>query len=296
MGGVPVVFDSYAKEDGTRKTEYGRYLMNKDTDHNDDGNGDIGIGFEHIIRYPDGITSDHVVASAAVPVTYDYVPLEAESYDPKTKKYEQKTRYFWDGGLLANTPLAQVLISHRRFWYQIQGVKDKVPKLGVLLINLHPSNVDEVPWDLDGVINRNIDIMFADKSARDENIILVLSDLVDLSKKLIDTAKSHGVKQSVIDELLDDLPASHGKLSLLKSGRYRNLVEGQFNIGEVIRIERKHTEHETSKKIFDFSSNTIKQLVQNGYDDVVEFINTRFGHEYGKSAGVKQGGLATNNE
>ena len=56
--------------------------------------------------------------------------------------------------------------------------------------------------------------------------------------------------------------------------------------------ERKHTEHETSKKFFDFSSNTIKQLVQNGYDDVVEFINASFGHEYGKPAGMKQGDLA----
>jgi predicted acylesterase/phospholipase RssA len=287
MNGKPVVFDSYAKGDGTRKTEYGKYLMNKDNSHDDEN--DDGIGFEHIIRYPKGITSDHVLASAAVPVYFDYVPLEVESYNSKTKNYEQNTRYFWDGGLLANTPLFELIILHRQFWYKVKGVKDLLPKLSIALINLHPSSVDKIPWDYDGVVNRNTDIMFADRSLRDESVILLLSDFVDLSKKLMNVAKSHGVKKEVIDDLLDDRLASHGKLHGIKPMRYRNLIEGQFNIGEVIRIERKHTEHETSKKIFDFSSNTIKQLLQNGYDDVVDSLMLRFGHEYLRSAGIKQG-------
>ena len=291
MDGKSVVFDSYAKEDGTRKTEYGRYLMNKEDPNYSDDEADYGtgFGFEHIIRYHDGITSDHVIASAAVPVSYDYVPLEAESYNSKTRNYEKNTRYFWDGGLLANTPLLELIILHRQFWYKVKGVKDSLPKLGIAMINLHPSRVDKVPWDFDGVVNRNIDIIFADRSKKDETIVLLLSDFVDLSKRLIEIAKSHGVKQSVIDELLNDRPASHGRLHGVKPMQYRNLVEGQFNIGEVIRIERKHTEHETSKKIFDFSSNTVKQLIQNGYDDVIEYLNTRFGSEYLKATGLQQG-------
>ena len=288
LDGTPGVFDSYAKKDGTRKTEYGKYIMNKDTGYGDDENNDgAGIGFEHIIRYPKGITVEHVLASAAVPVNYDYVPLEAESYNFKTKNYEQVTRYFWDGGLLANTPLVQLILLHRQFWYKIRGLKESLPKLNILLINLHPSRVDKIPWDFDGVVNRNIDITFADKSERDQNVILLLSDFVDLSKKLIDIAKSHGIKQNVIDDLLDTFPASHGKLHGVESMKYRNMIEGQFNIGEVIRIERKFSEHETSKKIFDFSSNTIKQLLQNGYDDTVEYIDTHFGHKYLKDAGLQ---------
>lgn len=43
------------------------------------------------------------------------------------------------------------------------------------------------------------------------------------------------------------------------------------------------------KKIFDFSSNTIKYLIQNGYDDVVEYIGTNFDHQYLKNAGLQQG-------
>jgi len=43
--GLPVTFDSYAKEDGSRKTEYGRYIKHDSKE----------IGIEHVIRYNDGI-------------------------------------------------------------------------------------------------------------------------------------------------------------------------------------------------------------------------------------------------
>ena len=69
--GVPVTFDSYAKEDGSRKTEYGRYLKQQDGKE---------IGFERIIRYNDGITVDQVMASGCFPVNFDYALLEVESY------------------------------------------------------------------------------------------------------------------------------------------------------------------------------------------------------------------------
>src|ERR687897_1055505 len=55
---TPVVFDSYEKEDGTRKSEYGRYgRMKSDGSAKNQDNE----GFEHIIRYEDGIKSDFVL-------------------------------------------------------------------------------------------------------------------------------------------------------------------------------------------------------------------------------------------
>ena len=72
--GVPVTFDSYTKEDGSRKSEYGKHII-------ENGNE---IGYEHIIRYDNGITADHVIASASVPINYDYTLLEVESYVPST--------------------------------------------------------------------------------------------------------------------------------------------------------------------------------------------------------------------
>jgi len=58
------------KEDGTRKTEYGIFLNN---------NGK-GIGFEHVVHYDKGITSDHVIASGSFPVNFDFAKIEVESY------------------------------------------------------------------------------------------------------------------------------------------------------------------------------------------------------------------------
>ena len=63
------------------------------------------VGFQHIIRYDGGITSDQVIASASVPLNYGYTTLEVESYNKDTSKYEKNIRYFWDGGIMSNTPL-----------------------------------------------------------------------------------------------------------------------------------------------------------------------------------------------
>ena len=86
--GFPVVFDSYEKEDGSRKSEYGKYIVQNGKD----------VGFTHIIRYNDGITADQVIASASVPLNFGYSRLEVESYNTATSNYEKNIRYFWDGG------------------------------------------------------------------------------------------------------------------------------------------------------------------------------------------------------
>ena len=38
-----------------------------------------GEGFEHVIRYDDGIHADFVLASCSVPVNYDYTRLNVEN-------------------------------------------------------------------------------------------------------------------------------------------------------------------------------------------------------------------------
>ena len=58
MESVPVVFDSYTKESGTRESGYGRLIVEKGTNKDSSENQKI-IGYEHVIKYPQGITSDH---------------------------------------------------------------------------------------------------------------------------------------------------------------------------------------------------------------------------------------------
>lgn len=280
--GMPVVFDSYAKEDGTRRTGYGKLVVDEDAAGN---NGKV-IGFEHVLRYDDGITSDHVVASAAVPVNFDYVKLEAERYDPKTRGYHKETRYFWDGGILVNTPLMQVVASQRQYWYFVKGVRDTVPKLEVVQVNLHPTRIDDIPWDHDGVVNRQLDIVLGDRTQTDETVLLIFQTYADLANRLIKIAIENGVKQQVIDDLLDKPILTQERFVGVRGTKYRDAVEGAINLGEVLRIERRHDEHSISNKTFDFSSNTIKHLLQSGSNDAIAHIIKHFGSESLKAAGI----------
>ena len=111
---IPVVFDSYEKQDGTRKSEYGRHRRLKSTGSTKDQENE---DFEHVIRYNDGITSDFVLASCSVPVNYDYTRLNVETRalvpegrdgsavtednDRLNPNGSTNLSYFWDGGLLA---------------------------------------------------------------------------------------------------------------------------------------------------------------------------------------------------
>jgi predicted acylesterase/phospholipase RssA len=283
--GLPVTFDSYPKADGSRKTEYGRYISQESNE----------IGFERVIKYDKGITSAHVMASGSYPVNFDYASLEVESYSsPRTNNmreehqtgnentqrdniktnssnYRKKRRYFWDGGLMSNTPLSQLVLMHRNYWYQIRGVKEKVPTLGICVINVHPTQQREIPTDHDGVVNRNNDITFSDRSHRDEEVLLLISDYIDLVRDLIRIGKENGVKDDVINNLMNRQTKYHGQV--LKPRKYREIVEGSFDIAEIVRIERKNDENTIADKTFDFSTGTIENLLQSGYEDTINTIN-----------------------
>lgn len=258
--GLPVTFDSYRQEDGSRKTEYGSYIRTQDN---------IGIGFEHVIRYDQGITSDHVMASGSYPVNFDYASLEVECFDPNESKalikseisngsnmsknhgsssgkhYKKEIRSFWDGGLMSNTPLSQLILYHRKYWYKVRGLKEKVPSLA---------------------------IAFSDRSRREEEVLLLISDYIDLVRDLIKTAKDNGVNDNVITGLLNQQTKYHGQV--LKPRRYRDIVEGRFDIDRIMRIERRNDENTISDKTFDFSCGTINKLLNDGYEDTLNFLGT----------------------
>jgi NTE family protein len=256
--GATVTFDSYEKEDGSRKSEYGKYVV-KDSKE---------VGFTHIIRYNNGITADQVIASASVPLNFGYIPLEVESYNGATSNYEKNSRYFWDGGIMSNTPLMQVVLHHRRYWLKRKGFKHTVPRLNIGIVNVHPTKQDTIPWDRDGVINRREDITYSDRTYSDQQALLLVSDYVDLARELIKVAKDHGIKDDVINSILDRKTMNHGLA--IRPRKYSEIIEGQYEIGKIIRVNRKNDEYTISNKIFDFSSKTINQLRESGYSNTLD--------------------------
>ena len=263
--GAAVTFDSYETEDGSRKSEYGKYITHNGKE----------VGHEHVIRYNDGITSDHVIASASVPINYSYTPLEVESYNGHTAKYEKNLRYFWDGGIMSNTPLTQLVILHRLYWLKVKGLRHTVPKLGIGIVNVHPVEQEIIPWDHDGVINRSNDITYSDRTSREQQALLLVSDYVDLARELIKIAKDAGAKDDVINNLLNKNSMNHGMT--IKPRKYSDMLVGQFEIDKVVRINRKNDENTISNKIYDFSLRTITHLKESGYKNTMDLSDVDFG-------------------
>jgi NTE family protein len=282
---TPVVFDSYEKEDGSRKSEYGRYgrvqsgHSGKDPEDTEE--------FEHVIRYDNGITADFVLASCSVPVNYDYTKLNVETRallgggqgdradtgdnnsSPTSPNRKNTLRSFWDGGLLANTPLRQTILAHREYWLRVRKIEENIPRLRYGIINLHPAKQDYLPYDYDGVVDRKNDIIFHDRTQFDENVAVLMSDFIRLAKSLIKLAEENGVNKEAIQKILkEETKAVY--LATGKHWRIEELLKGNVDVDFVVRLERKNDSHTISNKTFDFSKTTIQQLIQDGYQETKE--------------------------
>ena len=75
--------------------------------------------------------AEHIMASASVPEHYDYT-LVPKEYD-YTKTEEEKSldiqendlknySRFWDGGVLSNTPLRELIQSHQDYWKFVENI------------------------------------------------------------------------------------------------------------------------------------------------------------------------------
>ena len=281
---TPVVFDSYEKEDGTRKTEYGRYGKIKS---NGPAKNPENEGFEHIIQYDDGINSDFVLASCSVPVNYDYTRLnvqtrtlaseqqgDSEAKDdnnPSTSLNGSSTklRFFWDGGLLANTPLRQTVLAHRDYWIKVRKLEGNIPKLKFCIINLHPAKQEYVPTDYDSVVDRKNDIIYHDRTEFDEFVAVLISDHILLEESLIKLAEESGASKEAIQKILKKKTKVVSHVTG-KKGTYNDLVRGRVDVDFVARLERKNDDHTISNKTFDFSKTTVRHLIQDGYKETKE--------------------------
>jgi NTE family protein len=67
-----------------------------------------------------------------------------------------------------------------------------------------------------------------------------------------------------------------------RAGRFLDILEGRFQIDDIIQVNRKNDEHTISNKIFDFSVETIQLLLKQGYNDALdgfkEYIESKEEH------------------
>ncbi len=274
--GSTVVFDSYEKADGTRKTEYGRYgaeFARPNIDHE---------GYEYVIRYEDGIEVDFVLASGSVPVNYDYTKLLVENnsneHEVKNQNEEGKksssqytinkeVRYFWDGGIIANTPLREAVLEHRRYWHYVR--KSEPPLLRACIVNVHPIRQDYLPTNYDGVIDRKNDLTYHDRTLFDERMAVMTTDYVSIIKNLIKLAEENKIRKTLVDNILKQQALTRNFMTGRRS-TYGDLIKNMVSVDLVVRVERKNDIHSISNKTFDFSSATIQQLIKDGYEEALD--------------------------
>jgi predicted acylesterase/phospholipase RssA len=243
----------------------------------------------HAIFY-DGIELDHVIASASVPLNYDYTKIKASkseiNIDNNTFESEEETRHFWDGGLLSNTPLRELIGEHKTFWEKKLGINDStklldklwegggegvdseltIPDLDVYIVNLWPPKEYKIPVnDHDVIKDRKNDITYHDKTEYDQKVATFVTDYIDLSWHLIKLAKKNNLPKKDIEKILKKRTKSRQRTG--KARRYEDLVAGRFDIRRAVRIERKDDYDTISNKSFDFSTDTIQQLIEKGYKE-----------------------------
>jgi NTE family protein len=272
--GSTVVFDSYEKADGSRKTEYGRYDMEFAHDGNE--------GFEHVLRYNNGIEVDYVLASGSVPVNYDYTKLIVEDYSNKhkiksenedkkknqgRKTINKKARYFWDGGIIANTPLREAVMEHRRYWHYVR--KSEPPLIRAFIINVHPIKQEYLPANYDGVVDRKNDLTYHDRTLFDERMAIMITDYVDIIRNLIKLTEDTKIKKTLVDNILQQQALSRNFMTG-KHFTYADLIQGMVSVDLVVRVERKNDMHTIANKTFDFSNTTIRQLIKDGYEEALD--------------------------
>jgi len=104
--GETVVFDSYSDKS--------QYAYDKDKKQ-----------YRHTLNYEQGLVVEHILASASIPLLFDYqwIPKDYD-YEKYARGEEQDKddpthenfRPFWDGGLLSNTPIRELISEHKTFW------------------------------------------------------------------------------------------------------------------------------------------------------------------------------------
>jgi NTE family protein len=271
--GDTITFDSYARlqkdEDGNpSKDERKQEIYCRRTSYD--------VKDPSAVEYDDGIDVRHVIASASVPVHYDYTVLEDVSHNG---------RRFWDGGLISNTPLRELVSEYKTFWEDAIGKeileneivsglapekKWPVPDLDVYVANIWPTTESPAPSDNDGQTDRHNDITFHDKTEYDEKVSVFVTDYIELTKKLIDRFVKTEADSTDLKNIL-----SMQTLSKKRNGKprqYKELLIGRFRLSNVVRIERQDDPNTISRKWADYSLTSLQILYEQGRKDTLNRI------------------------
>jgi NTE family protein len=184
------------------------------------------------------IKPEHILASCAYSA-YGFPWVEVD-----------ENVYAWDGSLLSNTPLKEIVEASPR--------NDK----NVFIIENYPRRIDRMPANWSEVVDRTRDIMFSDKTIYDLRAWRHMSRQTELVEMLYDMFEKRVDKQSLDPSLVDKIRSD-----------YDNLV-GKYGaeILAIHRIVRSRMESPHILKNADFSVKTVMELIRQGEDKTIEHL------------------------
>ena len=175
------------------------------------------------------ITSKHILATSAYPFNnFRWVEVEDGVYA-------------WDGGLLSNTPLKEVI--------DASPVNDK----RVYIVENHPKRVDILPKNLVEIYHRTRDIIYTEKTEYNVTMSKVITQYLSYIDELY----------QLIENKIDLTNVDEKQLKMIRRKYKRLKLERGAEIKEIFHITR----DEPLPYIYenaDFSPETIKNSIREG--------------------------------
>jgi len=182
------------------------------------------------------IKAKHILASSGYPI-YGFPWVEVE-----------KGLYGWDGSLLSNTPVREVLSASPR--------NDK----NIFIVENYTRNIHRLPSNMAEVESRAKDILFSDKNMENIKMSKLITRQIQLIERLYE----------LFDKLVDKSKLDDKEVETIKS-EYNTLI-GNYGavIKSVTRIVRTELELPSMFQNADFSPQTIKELIVQGERKTLE--------------------------
>jgi len=175
------------------------------------------------------INPNHLLATSGYPI-YGFPWIEVD-----------KGVYAWDGSLLSNTPVREVISASPR--------NDK----HIFIVENYPRIIDRLPSNMVEVLDRAKDIIFSDKTKHNIKMTKLVTRQIQLIEMLHDfytNSDKHGLDPDMSKQIEKE---------------YKDLVNNYgAEIHSVMRITRNRIETPNVSKNADFSKKSIKNLIQQG--------------------------------
>jgi NTE family protein len=175
------------------------------------------------------ITSKHILATSAYPL-YNFPWVEIED-----------GVYAWDGGLLSNTPLREVI--------DASPVNNK--RIGI--VENYPKRVHALPKNLPEVYHRARDIIFSDKTENNVTMSKVITRYLAYIEELYQLLENNIEKINVSPQQLKKIRRKYKKYKQERGAEIKDIIY-------ITRDEPYPHMYENA----DFSPETIKRLIKEG--------------------------------